>query len=115
MNAISVIAPYEWMGMWVFDDPVKGLNREPFVGGTDIIISQMVRHLPDPGTGFRMMFSGTEFPGYQHRLNGVRAESSGNVYRAADFGLEGWLCPALLKYFGEPPARTHVRVEAKPA
>ena len=50
MNAISVIAPYEWMGMWVFDDPVKGLNREPFVVGADII-SQMVRHLPDPGTG----------------------------------------------------------------
>ena len=31
MNEINVISPYKHHGMWVFDDPDVGLNREPFV------------------------------------------------------------------------------------
>ena len=59
MNAINVIAPYKYLGMWVFDDAKVGLVQEPFVGG------------------------------------------------------EGWLCPALLKYFAEPPKELYFQVEPK--
>ena len=33
MNAISVLFPYKYEGMWVFDDPDVGLRHEPFVLG----------------------------------------------------------------------------------
>jgi hypothetical protein len=35
MNAISVLIPYKYEGLWVFDDPSVGLLREPFVCGID--------------------------------------------------------------------------------
>jgi hypothetical protein len=30
-NAIFVIKPYKWNGMWVFDDERVGLDKEPFM------------------------------------------------------------------------------------
>jgi len=32
-DAVLVINPYRHEGAWVFDDPLTGLNREPFVAG----------------------------------------------------------------------------------
>ncbi len=32
-NFLSIILPYRYEGMWVFDDPRVGLVREPFVSG----------------------------------------------------------------------------------
>jgi hypothetical protein len=114
MNALFVIAPYRWMGMWVFDDPQKGLTREPFVGGADILIDYMVADVPDAGNGFTLLFSAEPFPGFQHRFDWVRPEMSGNVYRSEAFDREGWLCPALLKYFDAPPRHIYVQTRAKP-
>ena len=34
-NAIFVIKPYKWNGMWVFDDERVYLDKEPFVAGAD--------------------------------------------------------------------------------
>jgi hypothetical protein len=34
-NSIFVIKPYQWSGLWVFDDPRLGLEKEAFVGGDD--------------------------------------------------------------------------------
>jgi hypothetical protein len=34
------------------------------------------------------------------------------VYRWPDKGMEGWLCPALLRYFSEAPAKLYVQVKA---
>ena len=115
MNSLSVIAPYRYQGMWVFDDPRVGLVQEPFVAGADIIIDAMVAGIPDADKGFRMVFAAEEFPGYQHKLEWVRAEMSGNVYRWAGSGMEGWLCPALFKYFTEAPREIYLKVESKPA
>jgi len=42
MNAIAVIAPYKYEGMWVFDDPAVELSREPFVAGIDTMIDRLV-------------------------------------------------------------------------
>jgi hypothetical protein len=58
MNELNVIAPYRYLGMWVFYDPRVG----------------------------------------------------GNVYYSGDFDSEGWLCPALLRYFDEAPKKLYLAV-----
>lgn len=41
-NAIMVIYPYKYEGMWVFDDESAGLDKEPFVEGADELIGRAV-------------------------------------------------------------------------
>ena len=107
MNAINVIAPYRHYGMWVFDDTRVGLSQEPFVGGADTFIDRVTTDIPDAEKGFTLVFSAGPFPGFQHRLERARPEGSGTVYRSPELGMEGWLCPALLRYFDEPPAEIY--------
>ena len=113
MNSLFVIAPYRYQGLWVFDDPRVGLDAEPFVAGADTIIDRLVKDIPDADNGFRIVFSAGAFPGYQHRLDWVREEMSGNVYRLEAFGMEGWLCPALFKYFETAPKEIFLTVEQR--
>jgi len=80
MNAINVISPYRYLGMWVFDDPRVGLSQEPFVAGADTMIDRVVANIPDAENGFTMIFSAAAFPGHQFRLEWRRADSTGNWY-----------------------------------
>jgi hypothetical protein len=114
VNAINVIAPYRHLGMWVFDDPRVGLVQEPFVGGADVIIDRVVEGVRNAETGFLMLFSATPFPGHQFRLSWRRADGSGNYYYSEAHGIEGWLCPALLKYFDKAPEEIFFQVKPKP-
>lgn len=114
MNTISVIAPYKYEGMWVFDDPVVGLIREPFVAGVGTMIDKLVVSIPDAKKGFRLIFSETPFPGYIAKLEWQREEEyGGNWYYSQQFDSEGWLCPALLRYFDEAPRELYVCAEPK--
>ncbi|MES2037745.1 MAG: DUF6717 family protein [Pseudomonadota bacterium] len=113
MNAINVIAPYKYLDMWVFDDERVGLLQEPFVCGADTMIDQVVATIPDPESGFIMLFSADPFPGHQITLSWRRADSNGNWYFSEQLDMEGWLCPALLKYFEQPPKEIYVQVKAK--
>ena len=113
MNSILVIHPYKQDGMWVFDDPAVGLVREPFVSGADVIIDRMVEGIPDAQRGVTLLFSSGPFPGYQREFNRQREEYSGNWYASQEFGIEGWLCPALFKYFEHAPDRLFVQVKPK--
>jgi len=115
MNSILVIAPYKWEGMWVFDDPRVGLQREPFVSGADVMMDKLVANLPDAEKGFRLLFSATPFPAYTAKLERRREEYGGNWYHSPQFNMEGWLCSALFKYFPEAPAEIYLKVEAKSA
>jgi len=65
------------------------------------MIDRVVATIPDAENGFIMMFSSVPFPGHQFRLDWRRNDGSGNRYYASDLDLEGWLCPALLRYFPE--------------
>jgi hypothetical protein len=112
MNSLSIISPYKYLGMWVFDDARVGLTQEPFVGGADTMIDALVAQIPNAEEGFRIVFSSEAFPGFQERLAWVRAEMNGNVYRSESLDAEGWLCPALFKYFEEAPREIYLRVEA---
>jgi uncharacterized protein DUF6717 len=111
-NSIFAIKPYRWEGLWVFDDPAVGLVREPLVGGADTMIDVATAHLPNAESGFLAVFSASQFPGAQIVSDWVREDGGGNVYRWPEKGMEGWLCPALLKYFEEPPERLYVQVKA---
>jgi len=111
-NSIYVIYPYWWWGTFVFDDAQKGLEKEPFVSGANILIDLLVTDIPDARKGFRLLFSDSPFPGYQVKLEWRRKEYNGDWYFSPDFKMEGWLCPALLKYFSTPPQEIYVKAEA---
>lgn len=113
MNAINVIAPYKYLDMWVFDDARVDLKQEPFVGGADTMIDQITSHIPNADKGFIMVFSAHPFPGSEHKLAWQREEREGNIYKSAELDAEGWLCPALLRYFDDPPSEIHVQVKPK--
>jgi hypothetical protein len=115
MNAINIIAPYRYLDMWVFDDPRVGLSAEPFVGGADTMIDRVVADIPDAANGFIMMFSQNPFPGHQFHLEWLRAENDGNVYHSREIDADGWLCPALFRYFTETPKSIYVQVKPKPS
>jgi hypothetical protein len=110
-NSLFIIFPYREGGTWVFDDERAGLVREPFVEGVPEIIDKLVTGIPGAEKGFKLVFSAAPFPRAQ-RFDHVREEYGGNWYRAQD-GAEGWLCPALFKYFPVAPPSLYARAEAK--
>jgi hypothetical protein len=112
-NSILVIQPYKYNGLWVFDDSRTGLVREPFVAGIPEMIDKLVDNIPDANSGFRLIFSPIPFPGYQEKLIWRRTEGPGNWYYSEKYDAEGWLCPALSKYFSKAPKEIYVRAEPK--
>ena len=112
-NAIFVIFPYRTEWTWVFDDERAGLVREPFVEGVPEIIDTLVASIPNAEAGFKLLFSPRAFPGAR-QFDWVREEFEGNWYRDAATGAEGWLCPALFKYFPAAPKQIFAKAEAKP-
>jgi hypothetical protein len=112
MNNLNFIVPYKYSGLWVFDDSRVGLTREPFIAGIDTMIDRLVATIPNAENGFRLIFSSAPFPGYTVELEWRRQEYGGNWYYAPQFDTEGWLCPALFKYFDRAPERLYVRAEA---
>jgi hypothetical protein len=113
VNAINVIYPYKYEEMWVFDDERVGLIQEPFVAGADKIIEQMVTDIPNPENGFVLMFAGTPFPCYKATLEWRREEYGGNWYHSSQLNIEGWLCPAMFKYFEKAPKNLYVQFTAR--
>ena len=114
MNSLFAIAPYKlFEDMWVFDDPRFDIYQEPFVSGADAIIDVLTENIPSAADGFKMVFSPKPFPGYTARFVWDRAEFEGNWYRWPERDMEGWLCPALFKYFETAPKELYVKVSPK--
>ena len=107
-----VIHPYKYEGMWVFDDEKAGLVQEPFVSGADDIIERMVTDIPNANDGFSLVFSSISFPGNQIEFEWRREDSGGNWYYAKTLDMEGWLCPALFKYFEGAPKNLYAQFKA---
>lgn len=110
MNQLRTLQPYKYNGWWVFDDPTTGLDKEPFVLDIDTMIDALVGGIPDANKGFNLLFSTEEFPGYDVKLQWVREELGGNWYYCDKVGIEGWLCPALYRYFDKAPDSIYVKV-----
>jgi hypothetical protein len=113
MNSIIAIHPYKAEGLWVFDDERVGLAQEPFVAGADDIIEQMVSGIENAEQGFTLFFSATPFPGHQAIFEWRRSEMGGNWYYSPQLDAEGWLCPALFKYFESAPDRIYAQFKPK--
>jgi hypothetical protein len=112
-NAIVVIVPYRHAGTWVFDDPSVKLVREPFVAGVPEMIDVLVKEIPDATNGFRLLFSARPFPGYQKKLTWQRGDMGGNYYKLDDPPMEGWICPAMFRYYQKAPKELYVKAELK--
>lgn len=110
-NSIMVLKPYWHSDTWVFDDERVNLLREPFVCGIPEMIDKIVVNIPNARKGFRMLFAGKPFPGFDAKLVWRRSESEGNWYYSEQFKMEGWLCPALFKYFDKAPLELYVKAE----
>lgn len=111
-NAMMIIFPYRDRQTWVFDDEQVGLTKEPFVSGVPEMIDLLVQDIPHVGKGFRLLFSASPFPKYQAELIWLKEEYGGNWYRWQQKHLEGWLCPALFKYFDEAPKKIYCKAES---
>ena len=111
-NSIMVLKPYWYADTWVFDDERVNLYQEPFVCGIPEMIDKIVSHIPNARNGFRMLFSSKPFPGYDVELVWRRSEWEGNWYYSEQFDMEGWLCPALFRYFDEAPQELYVKAES---
>lgn len=112
---IQTIYPYidSESGWWVFDDQSRWLRREPFVAGADRIIDKMTASIPDATEGFALEFSDQAFAGCQTVLFRLRKQHGGTVYFDPSLDLTGWLCPALLLYFEQPPERIYAKFSRK--
>lgn len=113
-NTVHVIWPYNIQGIWAFDDEPLGLVREPFVGAINTMIDRLVTNIPNAKVGFRLMFSAGFIPDYDAKIVWKRKAPRGNWYYCEKFKMEGWLCPALLKYFKKPPKEIYVKVGPLP-
>lgn len=112
-NALMVIVPYRHAGTWVFDDLSARLVREPFVAGVPEMIDVLVKDIPGATNGFRLLFSAQPFPGYQKKLTWLRGDMGGNYYKMADPPMEGWICPAMFRYYLTAPKDLYVKAEPK--
>ncbi len=110
-NAMMIIHPYRDQGDWVFDDKATGLKREPFVFGMPEMIDIFVKDIPNAERGFKLYFSAKPFPGHAAELEWLREEYEGNWYLWRKTGQEGWLCPALFKYFARAPEKIYCKAE----
>jgi len=110
-NVLMVIQPYWHQGTWVFDDEAVELDKEPFVQGIPEMIDELVKDIPNARSGFVLLFSAMPFSGHQAELTRVREEYGGYWYKGKNQSVEGWLCPALFRYFDAAPESRYVKAE----
>lgn len=111
MNAIHVINPYRSNNLWVFDDSSKNLVKEPFLAPASQLISLMCMEARIDKDFFNLLFSDKPFIADKlYTFEWVRSEYNGDWYYSRDFDMEGWLCPALLRYFDTAPRSLYVTV-----
>ena len=109
MNSLFIIFPYKLGTTWVFDDAARGLKQEPFVGDVNKIIDLEVGE----ATKISVTFSDMNFPGANFELVKTDKQESlgGTWYLSPKYLIEGWLCPALLKFFSTPPPKIFIKTE----
>ena len=115
MNKILTKFPYCRNGIWKFDDASVNIKGEPFVGEVnnmiDLMICTSIPEAKDTEKGITAHFSRDPFPGYEHVFYRKGTELGGTWYRFG--GFDGWLCPALFKYFETAPPFIYIKIEAR--
>jgi hypothetical protein len=112
-NAMFFITLRRDEGVWHFTDKARGLVKEPLVAGIPKILEELIEDeglpIKKAVKGLRVVFAGRKFPGSQLELRRGKKESGGAWYSTED-ELEGWLCPALLKFFQKAPPKLYCSV-----
>jgi hypothetical protein len=112
-NALLLIEPYRSGKGWAFDEPRLRLRGEPFVQGIPEMIDRLVTGIPGSEKSVRLIFSQRPFPGAQLRLDRRGEQDGGNWYHSNDYQSDGWLCPALFRFFPRAPQHIYVKAEQK--
>ena len=74
------------------------------------MINELVKKIPNPNEGFRMIWSAVPFPSHTHSINRINREAGGVWYKMEqDPQLKGWLCPALFKYMSFAPEKIYLK------
>ena len=114
-NAIFILYPVRTsVGVWVFDDDIRGLKQEPFVGDTNRLIDDMVIEAggtPIPGLQIALLFSPFPFPDYHCELALIKTEPSGSTYYSEKYNRYPWLCPCFYLFFPVAPEMLYGKVE----
>lgn len=112
-SKLFVVYPYKYLDSWVFDDDTVGLVKEPFVDGTDLMIDKAIDtfKIKKAEDGFALIFSNKKFKDFNIELIRQRESNGGNYYSWKYHNMEGWLCPALLKYFEEAPEKIYAEIK----
>lgn len=113
-NQINVIQPYKTKAGWSFDDVQVGLQGEPFILGTEKIITSVV----GKAESFTAYISHSPIPQYTGLLIKLTSEeikvkglAMDNWYRLEGTDQVGWLCPATLKYFRDYPGSIYFKID----
>ena len=77
------------------------------------MIDGLVKDIAESKDGFRLTFSANPFPGFQKKLTWLRGDSGGNYYKLDDPPIEGWICPAMFRYYKAAPKALYVKAEPK--
>ena len=114
-NSLFALQPYWLGGTWVFDAPQVGLTSEPFIAGSDTVLTRLVhKHLslkPEAGSQFQLVFSHEGFPGFHLRFERKEAEFNGHWYLTEE-GDWSWLCAGMNYFFEQGhPEQLYVRVQ----
>jgi hypothetical protein len=104
------IKPYTKGPNWFFDDPGKGLLKEGLTDGVPEMLVWLYERKKTT-TGNAVVWFSSEPHACDVTLRYVGPWWHGSLYRCED-GRECWLCPALLRYYEEPPATLYVWLEA---
>ena len=92
--------------------PVPGGNAAPGEANPSKI-DVLVRDIPGATNGFRLLFSAQPFPGHQKKLTWLRGDMGGNYYKMEVPPMEGWICPAMFRYYKTAPQELYVKAEPK--
>jgi hypothetical protein len=109
------IYPYKFKGSWVFDCVERNLDKEAFVQGADKILDVITKDIKGAEDGFVLEFSNKSIVGSTYFLTFLRSEFGGSWYRlvvneASGEYIDGWLCPALFKFFPQAPKHIFICV-----
>lgn len=113
-NALITLFPFKCKGVWLFNDKAVGLQNEAFILGIDDMINRLTRFVPNAENGFRLTISSNPFPNYMIVLERREKASRGRWYYCPHYKMDGWLCPALFRYFWTSPKRIYARADEIP-
>jgi hypothetical protein len=108
MNSIFSIVPRKMIKgpLWVFDDPDRGLQAEPFLEDASAALDKIAEKIGAVGE-MVLAFSATEIPDATMVIerigSGDHADLHGVLYLFEKKRV--WLCPATTKYFPKPPEK----------